>query len=112
MKDRFLKACRRESVDCTPVWFMRQAGRYMSEYRDLRTKHSILELCKTPELAARSRSSPSTDFRSMPPSFLPIFCCPSSHGPQLEFAEGEGPVIHNPVRDRAAVDRLKVDRRR
>ncbi|HRB18075.1 MAG TPA: uroporphyrinogen decarboxylase family protein, partial [Nitrospira sp.] len=48
MNDRFLKACRREPVDCTPVWFMRQAGRYMVEYRRLREKHSILELCKTP----------------------------------------------------------------
>ncbi|HBH78258.1 MAG TPA: uroporphyrinogen decarboxylase, partial [Nitrospira sp.] len=45
MNDRFLKACRREPVDCTPVWFMRQAGRYMSEYRILRAKHSILEMC-------------------------------------------------------------------
>ncbi|MBP0128687.1 MAG: uroporphyrinogen decarboxylase, partial [Nitrospira sp.] len=58
MNDRFLKACRREPVDCTPVWFMRQAGRYMAEYRALRAKHSMLELCKTPELAAQVTLQP------------------------------------------------------
>ena len=52
MNDRFLKACRREPVDCTPVWFMRQAGRYMKQYREIRSKHSILEICKRPDLAA------------------------------------------------------------
>ena len=51
MNDRFLKACRREPVDCTPVWFMRQAGRYMAEYRALRERYSLLEICRTPELA-------------------------------------------------------------
>ena len=51
MWDRFLRACRREPVDVTPIWFMRQAGRYMAEYRALREKHTLLELCRTPELA-------------------------------------------------------------
>src|SRR4026207_950983 len=50
--ERFLKACRKEPVDCTPVWFMRQAGRYMPEYRALRLQHSILDICPTAELAA------------------------------------------------------------
>ena len=58
MNDRFLKACRREPTDCTPVWFMRQAGRYMEEYRRIRLKHSILDVCKTPELAAEVTLQP------------------------------------------------------
>ena len=51
MNDRFLKACRREPVDRTPVWFMRQAGRYMPEYREIRSRHSLLDICRSPELA-------------------------------------------------------------
>ena len=51
--DRFLRACRGEPTDCTPVWFMRQAGRYQPEYRTLRERHSLLELCRTPELCAQ-----------------------------------------------------------
>lgn len=109
MKDRFLKACRREQVDCTPVWFMRQAGRYMAEYRSLRAKHSILELCKTPELAARVTLQPIERFAlDAAIIFADILLPLEAMGLELEFAEGEGPVIHNPVRTRADVDRLKL----
>jgi uroporphyrinogen decarboxylase len=109
MNDRFLKACRREPVDCTPVWFMRQAGRYMKEYRALRTKHSILELCKTPELAAQVTLQPIDRFPlDAAIIFADILLPLEPMGLRLEFAEGEGPVIHNPVRDQADVDRLKV----
>lgn len=109
MNDRFLKACRREPVDCTPVWFMRQAGRYMVEYRRLREKHSILELCKTPELAAQVTMQPIDRFTlDAAIIFADILLPLEPMGLSLEFAEGEGPVIHNPVRDGAAVERLKV----
>lgn len=109
MNDRFLKACRREPVDCTPVWFMRQAGRYMVEYRRLREKHSILDLCKTPELATQVTLQPIDRFAlDAAIIFADILLPLEPMGLILEFAEGEGPIIHNPVRDRAAVDRLKV----
>ena len=109
MNDRFLKACRREPVDCTPVWFMRQAGRYMIEYRRVREKHSILELCKTPELAAQVTLQPIDRFAlDAAIIFADILLPLEPMGLSLEFAEGEGPIIHNPVRDRAAVERLKL----
>ena len=109
MNDRFLKACRREPVDCTPVWFMRQAGRYMAEYRALRAKHSILELCKTPELAAQVTLQPIDRFPlDAAIIFADILLPLEPMGLSLEFAAGEGPVIHNPVRDQADVDRLKI----
>jgi len=109
INERFLKACRREPVDCTPVWFMRQAGRYMAEYRALRAKHSILELCKTPELAAQVTLQPIDRFPlDAAIIFADILLPLEPMGLRLEFAEGEGPVIHNPVRDQADVERLKV----
>jgi uroporphyrinogen decarboxylase len=109
MNERFLNACRREPVDCTPVWFMRQAGRYMAEYRALRAKHSILELCKTPELAAQVTLQPIDRFPlDAAIIFADILLPLEPMGLSLEFAEGEGPVIHNPVRDQADVERLTV----
>lgn len=108
MNDRFLKACRREPVDCTPVWFMRQAGRYMQEYQAVRAKHSILEVCKTPELAAQVTLQPIERFPlDAAIIFADILLPLEAMGLQLEFAEGEGPIIHNPVRDRASVERLQ-----
>lgn len=109
MNDRFLKACRREAVDCTPVWFMRQAGRYMKEYQAVRAKHSILEVCKTPDLAAQVTLQPIERFPlDAAIIFADILLPLEPMGITLTFEEGEGPVIHNPVRDRAAVDRLRV----
>jgi uroporphyrinogen decarboxylase len=109
MNDRFLKACRREPVDYTPVWFMRQAGRYMREYQAVRQKHSILEVCKTPDLAAQVTLQPIERFPlDAAIIFADILLPLEPMGLTLEFVESEGPVIRNPVRDRAAVERLQV----
>jgi uroporphyrinogen decarboxylase len=109
MWDRFLRACRREAVDTTPVWFMRQAGRYMAEYRKLRERHSLLELCKTPDLACEVTLQPvralEVDAAIL---FADILLPLEPMGAPFEFAAGEGPVIHEPVRDAAAVERLRV----
>lgn len=107
--DRFLRACRRESVDRTPVWFMRQAGRYMPEYRRLREKHSLLTLVKTPELAAQVTFQPLQAFPlDAAIIFADILPLLEGMGLNLEFAAGEGPVIHNPVRNRNDVEALRV----
>ena len=105
----FLAALRGEPTTHTPVWFMRQAGRYMAEYRSLRAKHSMLELCKTPELAAQVTLQPIDRFPlDAAIIFADILLPLEPMGLNLEFAEGEGPVIHNPVRNQADVERLKV----
>lgn len=108
MHDRFLRACRREPVDVTPVWFMRQAGRYMAEYRELRAKHTLIEICKTPELALEVTLQPLRLGMDAAILFADILLPLEPMGAPFEFAKGEGPVIHEPVRDRAAIDRLRV----
>src|SRR3990170_1841631 len=106
--DRFLKACRREPVDCTPVWMMRQAGRYLPEYREIRAKHTFLEMCKTPELAAEVTIQPVRRYEiDAAIIFADILLPLEPMGIGLEFAKGEGPVIHNPVRTMADVEKLK-----
>ncbi|HVZ79580.1 MAG TPA: uroporphyrinogen decarboxylase [bacterium] len=95
----FLKACRREAVDRTPMWIMRQAGRYLPEYREIRSKVPFLELCKTPELAAEvtvtAQQVLDVDAAIL---FADILLIAEPLGFQLTFGEGEGPVIHNPFR--------------
>jgi uroporphyrinogen decarboxylase len=108
MHDRFLRACRREPTDVTPVWFMRQAGRYMAEYRALRSKHTLLEICKTPELALEVTLQPLKLGMDAAILFADILLPLEPMGAPFEFAKGEGPVIHEPVRDRAGIDRLRV----
>jgi uroporphyrinogen decarboxylase len=99
MNDRFLRACRREPVDATPVWFMRQAGRYMAEYRAIREKYSLLEICSQPELAAKVTIQPvhalGVDAAIL---FADILLPVIPLGLGLEFSKGEGPVIGKPVR--------------
>lgn len=108
-EDRFLKACRREPVDRTPVWFMRQAGRYMPEYRAIREKHTLLEICAQPEIAAEVTLQPVNALEiDAAIIFADILLPLVPMGIQLRFAQGEGPVIDNPVRTAADVDALQV----
>src|SRR3954471_20614042 len=104
----FLKACRREPTDVTPIWLMRQAGRYMPEYRNVRARVSFLELCKNPELATEVTVTAAerlgVDAAIL---FADILLILEPMGFQLEFAKGEGPVIHNPVRESGDVDRVR-----
>src|SRR5689334_591506 len=107
MNDRFLRACRREPVDATPVWFMRQAGRYMSEYRELRRRYSLLQICAEPELAAAVTLQPvdvidvdaAILFSDLLVPFTPM-------GLDFDFVKGEGPSITHPIRNPGDVDRL------
>jgi uroporphyrinogen decarboxylase len=108
VSDLFLRACRREPTERTPVWFMRQAGRYMAEYRALRQKHTLLEICKTPELALEVTLQPLRLGVDAAILFADILLPLEPMGAPFEFAKGEGPVIHEPVRDRAAIERLRV----
>jgi uroporphyrinogen decarboxylase len=104
----FLRACRREAVPYTPIWLMRQAGRYMREYREVRAKTTFLELCKNPSLAAEVTVTAverlGVDAAII---FADILLILEPMGIELEFAQGEGPVIHNPVRNASDVERLR-----
>ncbi|HUF37615.1 MAG TPA: uroporphyrinogen decarboxylase [Anaerolineales bacterium] len=104
---RFLRACRRLPVDRTPIWLMRQAGRYMPEYRALREQHDMLELIGTPELAAQVTLQPIEAFDlDAAIIFADILPPLIGMGFELEFARGVGPVIHNPIRTTRDVDML------
>src|SRR5690349_12093686 len=103
-----MKACRREAVPYTPIWLMRQAGRYMREYREVRARTTFLELCKTPSLAAEVTVTAAERLRvDAAIIFADILLILEPMGIDLEFAQGEGPVIHNPVRNAADVGRLR-----
>lgn len=108
MNDRFLRACRRELTDCTPVWFMRQAGRDMPEYRAIRARYGFLEMVKTPELAAEITMQPvkalAIDAAIIYADILPPL---EGMGLQLSYEKGEGPVIHNPLRSAADIAALR-----
>ncbi|MFQ5578195.1 MAG: uroporphyrinogen decarboxylase [Anaerolineae bacterium] len=109
MPHRFLNACRREPVDAVPIWLMRQAGRYMAEYRALRQKYSILEIIKTPELAVEVTLQPINAFNlDAAIIFADILPPLEGMGLQLTFEKGEGPVIHNPVRAPADIAALRL----
>ncbi len=108
---RFVRACLRLPVDRTPVWFLRQAGRYMPEYMAVREHHSLLEICRTPGIAAevtitaaeRLGVDAAIIFADLLLPFTPM-------GLDFEFVAGEGPVVHTPVRSLEHVEKLRTDR--
>ena len=108
---RFVRACLRQPVDRTPVWFLRQAGRYMPEYMAVRKHHSLLEICRTPDVAAEVTITAAEKlgvdaaiiFADLLLPFTPM-------GVDFEFVNGEGPVVHAPVRTREQIAALQTDR--
>ena len=105
----FLRACRRQPTEFTPIWLMRQAGRYMKEYRTLRKKFSFLEMCKNPELAAQVTLQPIEKFKlDAAIIFSDILIPLEPMGVEFEFAKGEGPVFHHPIHDLKQIEQLRV----
>ena len=108
---RFVRACLRQPVDRTPVWFLRQAGRYMPEYMAVRKHHTLLEICRTPQVAAevtitaaeRLGVDAAIIFADLLLPFTPM-------GVDFEFVAGEGPQVHTPIRTLAQVQALRTDR--
>src|SRR5690348_13978194 len=107
MTSRFLDACRRRPTDVRPVWFMRQAGRYMKQYREIRQHHGILEICKRPDLAAQVTLQP-VEILDVDAAiiFADLLLPVEPMGLKLRFISGEGPVIENPVRTSEDMDSL------
>src|SRR5204862_3786322 len=109
MNSRFLDACRRRPTDVRPVWFMRQAGRYLRPYRELRSRHSILEIAKRPDLAAAATLQPvevlDVDAAII---FADLLLPVQPMGLKLRYEKGEGPKIGNPVRTSDDVDSLST----
>ncbi|MBV9085667.1 MAG: uroporphyrinogen decarboxylase [Acidobacteriaceae bacterium] len=108
---RFLYACRRRATDVRPVWFMRQAGRYLKPYREIRARHSILEICKNPELAATVTLQPleilDVDAAII---FADLLLPLEPMGLKVEFVAGEGPLIDNAIAEPEDIDVLATDR--
>src|ERR1041384_2145199 len=108
---RFIRACRCEPVDVTPIWLMRQAGRYMAEYRAVHKKHSIIEICKTPSLAAEVTITAAERLKVDAAIIFADLLLPLEvMGLDFRFEAGEGPVIEKPLREGKDVKRLRTDR--
>src|SRR5581483_12412467 len=107
----FVKACKGEPVSRTPVWFMRQAGRYMSEYRDVRKKYSLIDICKRPAIAAEvtitAAEALGVDAAII---FADLLLPLEVMGLPFHFEAGEGPVVEKPLRTRASVEALQTHR--
>jgi len=110
-ESRFVKACKAQPVDRTPVWFMRQAGRYMPEYRAVRKQYSLIEICKKPEVAAEvtitAAEALGVDAAII---FADLLLPLEVMGLPFHFSAGEGPVIEKPVRQKEDIARLRTDR--
>src|ERR1700733_10760642 len=108
---RFVRACKSVPVDRTPVWFMRQAGRYMAEYRAVRKQYSLIEICKNPKIAAdvtiTAAEALGVDAAII---FADLLLPLEVMGLPFHFSAGEGPVIEKPIRDADAVAALRTDR--
>jgi uroporphyrinogen decarboxylase len=110
-ESRLIRACKAQPIDRTPVWFMRQAGRYMSEYRAVRKQHSLIEICKKPELAAEvTITAAETLGVDAAIIFADLLLPLEVMGLPFSFAAGEGPVVDKPVRDAEHVKLLRTDR--
>ena len=111
MAAAFVRACLRQPVDRTPVWFLRQAGRYMQEYRDVRKHHTLIEICKQPELAAEVTITAAEKLGVDAAIIFADLLLPlEPMGLDFEFQEGQGPVVHHPVRTAEDVRALRTDR--
>jgi uroporphyrinogen decarboxylase len=109
--NRFVRACLRKPVDRTPVWFLRQAGRYMQEYRDVRKHHTLIDICKKPELAAEVTITAAEKLGVDAAIIFADLLLPlEPMGLDFEFQAGEGPVVHHPVRNADDVAALRTDR--
>ena len=110
-ESRFVKTCQSQPVDRTPVWFMRQAGRYMPEYRAVRKRYSLIEICKRPEVAAEvtitAAEALGVDAAII---FADLLLPLEVMGLPFHFSPGEGPVIEKPIREQADISRLRTDR--
>jgi uroporphyrinogen decarboxylase len=107
-RERFLAACRREKLDAPPAWVMRQAGRYLPEYREIRARHDFLSMVRTPELAAEVTCQPIRRFdMDVAVIFSDILVPLAAMGLDVQFKEGEGPSLAPPVRTAQDVERLR-----
>src|SRR5690242_12703326 len=107
---RLVRTCKALPVDRTPVWFMRQAGRYMAEYRAVRKSHSLIEICKNPQLAAEVTITAAEILQVDAAIIFADLRLPLEvMGLPFHFSAGEGPVIEKPIRDKADIARLRTD---
>lgn len=106
----FIRACKRQPTESTPIWIMRQAGRYLPEYRAIRERTDFLTLCKTPELASEVTVQP-VDIIGVDAAILfsDILVIPEAMGMHLEIVESRGPIFDDPIRSRADLTRLNTE---